>query len=150
MEHNGILNIIEILMLSFYFIYFHDFFQTCPNGRQPTFFVYWFLDEVRSIKKVQKTSRLFWIYISIYTHPIWLIHVFLFFNFYCNIYNVTNPIIDVYQVNNGKHYQCQKNVLAHTGIMRRRSIFEDINRLSILWFTTLLTYINRNSSDKMT
>ena len=39
----------------------------------------------------------------------------------------------------------KKNVLAHTGIMRRRSIFEDINRLSILWFTTLLTYINRNS-----
>ena len=149
MEHYRILTIIEIPMLCFYLIYLHDYFQTCPDGRQPTFFVYWFLDEVRSIKKVQKTSRLFWIYISIYTHPIWFIHVFLFFNFYCNIYNVTNPIIDVYQVNNGKHYQCQKNVLAHTGIMRRRSIFEDINRLSILWFTTLLTYINRNPSDKM-
>ena len=108
------------------------------------FFVYWFLDEVRSIKQVQKTSRPFWIYISIFTKPIWFIHVFLFFNFYCNIY-VTNPTIDVYEVNNGRHYQCQSNVWAHMGIMRRRSIFEDINRLTIIWFTTRLTYINRNS-----
>ena len=98
------------------------------------FFVYWFLDEVRSIKEAQKTSGPFWIYISIFTQPIWFIHVSLFFNFYCNIYNVTNPIIDVYEVNNGRHYQCQINV------------WEDINRLTIVWFTTRLTYINGNSN----
>ena len=34
------------------------------------FFAYWFLDEVRSIKEVQKTSGPFWIYISIFTRPI--------------------------------------------------------------------------------
>ena len=64
------------------------------------FFVYWILDEVRSIKEVQKTSRSFWIDISIFTQPIWFIHVFQS-RFYCNIYDVTNPIIDVYEVNNG-------------------------------------------------
>ena len=104
-------------MFCFYLIYFHDFSQAYLDGRQPTFFVYWFLDEVRSIKEAQKTSGPFWIYISIFTQPIWFIHVSLFFNFYCNIYNVTNPIIDVYEVNNGRHYQSQINV------------WEDINRL---------------------
>ena len=34
------------------------------------FFIYWFLDKVTSIKEVQKTSRPFWIYISIFTKPI--------------------------------------------------------------------------------
>ena len=92
------------------------------------FFVYWFLDEVRSIKEVQKTSKPFWIYLSIFTQPIWFILVFLFFNFHCNTY-VTNPIIDVYKVNNGRHYQCQSNVWADMGIMRWRSIFKDINQL---------------------
>ena len=82
------------------------------------FFDYWFLDEVSSIKEVQKTSRLFWIYISIFTQQTWFIHVFLFFNFYYNIY-VTDPIIDAYEVNNGRHYQCQSSVWAHMGIMRR-------------------------------
>ena len=67
--------------------------------------------------------------------PAYLI-VFLFFNFYCNIY-VTDPIIDVCEVNNRRHYQCQSHVLAHTGIMRLRSIFEDINRLTIIWLTYL-------------
>ena len=106
------------------------------------FFVYWILDEVRSIKEVQKTSRSFWIYISIFTQPIWFIHVFQFFSFYCNIYNVTNPIIDVYEVNNGRHYHCQSNVRAYMNIMRRRSIFKNINGLTMIWFTTRLTYIN--------
>ena len=87
------------------------------------FFVYWFLDEVRSINEVQKSSRP-WVYISIFTQPIWFIHVFLFFNFYCNIHNVTNPNRCL-----RGHQQCQSNAWAHMGIMRRRSIFEDINRL---------------------
>ena len=139
------LNIIEILMLCFFLIYFYDFFQTCPECLQLTFFVYWFLDEVRSIKEVQKTSRPFRIYISIFTQHTSFIHVFLFFNFYCNICNGTNPIIDVYEVNNRRHYQCLINVWAHMGIMRQRSIFKDINRLTIIWLTTRLSYINHNS-----
>ena len=49
-----------------------------------------------------------------------------------------------------EYYQFQSNVWAHMGIMRRRLIFEDINQLTIIWFTTRLTYINRNSSEKMT
>ena len=69
------------------------------------FFVYWFLDWVRSIKEVQKLSR----------------------------------------VNNGRCYQSQSNVSAHMGIMRRRSIFEDIDQLPTIWCTTQLTYINCNS-----
>ena len=109
------------------------------------FFVSWFLDEVRFIKEVQKTSRPFWIYISIFTQPIWFIHFFLFFDFYCNIHNITNPIIDVYEVNNRRNYQCQSYVWTHMGIMRQKSIFKDINRLTIIWFTTRLTFINRNS-----
>ena len=109
------------------------------------FFIYWFLDEVRSIKEVQKTSRPFRIYISIFTQHTSFIHVFLFFNFYCNICNGTNPIIDVYEVNNRRHYQCLINVWAHMGIMRQRSIFKNINRLTIIWLTTRLSYINHNS-----
>ena len=58
------------------------------------FFVYLFLNGVRSIKEVRKPSRTFWIYISIFTQPICFILVFLFFKFYCNIY-VTNPLIDL-------------------------------------------------------
>ena len=50
-----------------------------------------------------------------------------------------------YKVNDRRHYQCESNILTHVGIMRRRSIFEDIDRLTIIWFTTRLTYINRNS-----
>ena len=66
------------------------------------FLVYWFLDEARSIKEVQKTSRPFRIYILIFTQSVWFILIFLFFYFYCNIY-VIKPIIDVYKVNNGRH-----------------------------------------------
>ena len=67
------------------------------------FFVYWFSDGVRSTKEVQKPSRPFWIYISMFTEPIWFILDFLFLNFYYNIY-FTNTIIHVYEVNNGEHY----------------------------------------------
>ena len=132
-------------MLFFYLMYFQDFFKTCPDGHQPNFFLLLVFRWVRSIKEVQKTSRPFWIYISIFTQPIWFILVFLFFNFYFNIYNVTNTKIDVYEVNDRRHYQCQSNVWAHMAIMQRKSIFEDIDRLPITWFTTRLTYINRNS-----
>ena len=110
------------------------------------FFIYWFLDGVRSIKEVQKLSRPSWIYISIFTELIWFIYsffYFLFFSIFIAIY-VTNPITDVYKVNNGRHYQSQSNFWAHMGIMRWRSIFEDIDRLPTLWFTTQLTYINNN------
>ena len=65
-------------MICFSVLYFHDFFQTCPNGRQPTFLFYWFLDGVRFISKLQKPFRTFWIYISIFIQPIWFILVFLF------------------------------------------------------------------------
>ena len=109
------------------------------------FFVSWFLDEVRFIKEVQKASRPFWIYILIFTQPIWFIHVFLLFSIYCNIYNVTNLIKDVYEVNNGRQYQFKSNFWTHMNIMRRRSIFKDINRLTIIQFTTWLTYIKSNS-----
>ena len=132
-------------MFCFYLIYFYDFLQTCPDGSNLLFFVYWFLDGVRSIKEVQKPSRPFWIYISIFNQPIWFILVFLFFIFYCNIYNVTNLKIDVYEVNNRRHHQCQSNLWAHMIIMRRRSNFEHIDRLTIIWITTRLTYINCNS-----
>ena len=114
-----------------YFFYFHDFFQTSPDCQQPTWFVYWFFDEFRSIKEVQKASRPFWIYILMFTQPIWFIHVFLLFSIYCNIY-VTNLIKDVYEVNNGRQYQFKSNFWTHMNIMRRRSIFKDINRLTII------------------
>ena len=106
------------------------------------FFVYWFLDEVRFIKEVKKSSRPFWTYIPIFNQPILIYSRFSIFHFFffCNIYNVTNPIIDVYKVNNGRHYQCQSKVWAHMGIMRRRWMLKDINRQTIIWFTTQLTY----------
>ena len=62
----------------FSLLYFHGFFQTSPNGCRPTFFFYWFLDGVTFINELQKPSRTFWIYISIFTQPIWFILVFLF------------------------------------------------------------------------
>ena len=77
-------------MFCFSLQYFHDLSQTCPNGRQLTFFVYWFLDGFRFIKELQKPFRTFWIYISIFTQPI----RFSLLNSYCNIYNLTNPVID--------------------------------------------------------
>ena len=110
------------------------------------FFVYWFLDEVRSIKEEQNLSRPSWIYNSIFTQPIWFIYscFFLFFNFLFLflLQYVTNPITDVYKANKGRHYQSQSNVWADMGIMRWRSIFEDIDQLPTIWFTTELTYIN--------
>ena len=114
------------------------------------FFVYWFLDGVRSIKEVQKTSRPFWIYISIFTQCIWFILINLFFNFYCNVYNVTNPKIDVYKVNNGRQYQCQSNVWSHMGIMRWRSIFKDIDQLfyGLLPNLLILTTIHKKRWQK--
>ena len=117
LEHYGILNIKEMLYALFLLDIFSWFFQSCSDGRQPTFFIYWFLDGVRSIKEVQKLSRPSWIYISIFIA----------------IY-VTNPITDVYKVNNRRHYQCQSNVWAHMGIMRQRSVFEDIDQLPITGF----------------
>ena len=128
-----------------YFFYFHDFFQTSPDCQQPTCFVYWFIDEVRSIKEVQKASGPFWIYILIFTQPIWFIHVFLLFSIYCNIYNVTNLIKDVYEVNNGRQYQFKSNFWTHMNIMRRRSIFKDINRLlyNLLPDLLILTAIHK-------
>ena len=108
-------------------------FQSCPDGRQPSFFIYWFLDGVRSIKEVQKLSRPSWFYISIFTQPIWFIYsCFSFFSVFITIY-VSNPVTDVYKVNNGRHYLCQSNVWAHMGIMRQRSIFEDIDQLLGYW-----------------
>ena len=46
------------------------------------------------------------------------------------IYKVTNPIIDVYEVDIGRHYQSQS--------------------LTFIWFTTRLTFINPSSSEKIT
>ena len=37
--------------------------------------------------------------------------------------------MDIYELNNRRHCQCQSNVWAHMVIMRQRSVFEDINRL---------------------
>ena len=101
------------------------------SGCSATYFFLasWFLDEVRSVKEVQKTSRHFIIYPSILD-----LFTFFYFSIFITIY-VTKPIIDVYEVNNGRHHQCQSGVWAHMGIMRRRSIFEDTNRLTIIWFT---------------
>ena len=38
-------------------------------------------------------------------------------------------MIDVYEANNGRHYQCQSDVWAHMDIMRQSSIFNDIDQL---------------------
>ena len=104
MEHYGILDIIEIRYTLFLLDIFPWLFPDL-SGWSATyfFFVYWFSDGVRSTKEVQKPSRPFWIYISMFTEPIWFILVFLFLNFYYNIY-FTNTIIHVYEVNNGEHY----------------------------------------------
>ena len=136
-----ILNFIEILYALFFLPWYISitFFRLVQIFGNPRFLVYWLLDGVRSIKEVQRPSRLYWIYVSIFTQPIWFILVFLFHNFCCNIHNVTNAIIDVYEVNNGRHYQCQSNVWAGMGIMRRRSIFEDyVANYCMVYYPTYL------------
>ena len=81
-------------MFCFSLLYFHDFPKIVWMVGNLLFFVYCFLDGVRFIVEVQKPFRTFGIYISIFTQPIWFILLFLFFNFYCNIHTLTNPIID--------------------------------------------------------
>ena len=81
-------------MFCFSLLYFHDFPKIVWMVVNLLFFVYCFLDRVRFIVEVQKPFRTFGIYISIFTQPIWFILLFLFFNFYWNIYTLTNPIID--------------------------------------------------------
>ena len=101
--HYGILNFIEILFALFFLDIFSWLFPDLSGWLATYFF------SCTGFSRYKKPSRPFWVYISIFTQPIWFILVFLFFNFHCNICNVTNPIIDVSKVNNGRHYQWQTN-----------------------------------------
>ena len=119
MEHCSILNNYYRNTLCFSLIYFHDFSQTCPDSRQPTFFVYWFLDGLGPLRRHKNLLDLFGFIFRYLPSLFDLFSFFFFFNFYCNICNVTNPTIDVYEINKGRHHQCQSNVLTHMGIIRR-------------------------------
>ena len=57
---------------------FNNFLQICPDGQQHTFFVYWFLDGVRSINEVQK-PRLF-LFIFQYLPSLFGLFSFFFFS----------------------------------------------------------------------
>ena len=131
-------------MLCFFLVMFPRLVRRVGNL---LFFFYSFLDGVRFINEVQEPFRPFWIYISIFTQTIvfWFIIVFLFFSIFIAIYIILRTRYFTNEVNNGSHYQCQSNVWACVGIIRRRSVFENIYLLSKIWFNTYSTYINHNS-----